>query len=105
MDYSKKIMKNIPNIGYITIDNLFRKSKLKNIDKFNYSLSQLQENGFISIDNCVGIILLKPYFSYKQYAKQNRNNFVYKWLPIAISTIALIKSFLLELVSLLKLSM
>lgn len=71
MNYPQKIMKNIPNVGYITIDNLLKKSKLKNIDKFNYSLSQLQENGFICISNCNEIILLKSYFFYKQYAKQN----------------------------------
>lgn len=105
MNYSKKIMQNIPNVGYITIDSLFKKTKLKNLDKFNYALSQLQKNGFISIGNCNDIILLKPYFFYEQHVKQNRNNFIYRWLPIVISIIALIKSFLPELALLWKLLM
>lgn len=98
-------MKNIPENTFIYVDDLFIKTKLKDKQKFNYYLYQLQDKGFIGIGNCQDIILTKSYIFLSEYLKQKRNTFIYRWLPILISTIALIKSFSPELVLLWKLLM
>jgi len=97
MDYCKIIMKNIPAKSYIYADELFVKTKLKKRDKFDYSLVQLNESNFISIGVCQDIILKQSYYAFLQLEKQKRSEFIYHWLPIVISIIALLKSFLPEI--------